>query len=577
MVHRIETRLVNAPSFTKEWIAAQFLKNQRKLVVQEEVIRFDANSITLGLDLSPGDLIHDNLILQILIPSSELLQFSIDGRLVHPTRTDDLSILEDGGSWRLCEYEIRLKKHTLEYLDRAVQIRINLPRSKKSTILMPNRIGKGRLRPDFISNSVFSTRKAIYYLQFPAIFMIILFTLTASDVPWLSFPQSIVASAAPAMLVLFGDRYEVFFSRSAIIKYFYSFQLRHTTLSVLILSLVLLSLFYQYDKIRCNWIEYRYRTAYNELRNASTNLVDPVEELAKLASISPERRENLILFQHLLWRVRFDDAFAKIIAGDAQGFQRPEIAKRFLARLSPWILKKLENGEIASCGCVQPSSADDPRFLYIFSQEESWATITSNKLDDIRSLINFLTKISSNSGNSEFEALLLRYRIVYLSHIPTQNGTDHLNALREAQDFIDSPKRLRHSFLEILADQIAESHFSGYCNVAVGIDGYRRVLRIRDFNNESSIFREFPPEKLSSFRIISVLQGDRDFFNDQFRQQLSQVCTPKGETLLTLFKTALYTHWEKRELLKRARWRNNSPADPQIFEKLSKTITKGWR
>ena len=424
-------------------------------------------------------------------------------------------------------------------------------------------------------------RWCIFYLLYPQIFLFCLLLVNSGANEFLTFPQAIIVSATPVLAGILGQRFFKKFSGENILRSLVAKQIQYPFLVVASLVVIFSGMVYYYDDYRCRYISYRYGNALDRLIGQANRKVDPEQEFSDLYQIAPERKENLTVFQHLLWRARYDDAFARIVSSEPIGFKRSDVANRLIDILAPKFVQKLSAGDDVACGCVDPAYADDPRLVWFHAKVESLSDLSESNSADFEALRDYARERAEERANpqrGDWEAIARLYRLVLASFKPQAVNQEYEMAMQDLEElFDDSATRVRHSILELAFDLFAASNFIGYCEIDRGLDGYRRILRFRDFNNSSDTLREFPPEKLSVYRIVSLLQGDVDFFTNRIDETLQQECGPEGEKLKELFEREIMISWQGSSVLERGTWRNNSPAAPKFFEKSVLSESKGWR
>ena len=548
-----------------------------------DIIKTTHSPIKLSISLKPYDITHDSLTLRYFARDDRCPSVRVYGSPVAHNQDSPVHFVGDPSEWTMFTVVLPFRELGMhQLLDQPLDVQFDLPENSSSEIRVSDRLSSSPYSTEFHRQSPFNFRQFTYILQFVAIFVIGLLILLLPNVESLTLPLKLIIPAAPIFLFLFGDYIGGYRFRAIGTRLLFRALLKHQWVILAVFIVSGLTIGFYFDKIRCEWIAYRYQGKFEEFVHAANFGRDPVDKLAEMVDIAPERRENLLLFQYLLWRVRYDDRLARIVDGTPVGFRRPAIARALQERLDPEVSAALERGKKPQCGCVGTFSSDDPRLLWISSLEEQMGIIVNENINILKGIVGYIERAISKEGekeNVELGVLLRRYKVVYYSHFPTKPGTDanteHEGALESLLDFVDTNTKIRASILEIAIDQVAESQFLGYCNIQVGVEQYLRVLDMRYFNRGVEILREFPPEKLSVFRIISVLQGVQDSYNKGFEDGLKQDCGTGSTTLGATFEEEVVKGSTNR-LPSRTDWNRGSPSDPNFIETIRVELKKGW-
>ena len=395
------------------------------------------------LTLHPYDLTFDHLKFRFFVKKIHTKTTSVylNGILATVVSIQDQIAIHNNQKYTLCEavFDIEAPHHEKIFESQNLLFINNF--GSEIDLLFTNASKRREFVSEFVRKEEpkykINFRQLQYFLIFPQLFLAPLALILLTDTKWLNAPQSLLVSAFPLVVGLIGEKYSKIFTISFLPKGLFYLQLRYKIFSLLGAGLVVLGVTTQYEKLRCDWIEYAYNEKYQKFLESASTLVDPVEELAELVSIAPDRKENLFLFQHVLWRSRYDDAFARVVNANPQGFKRPGIAHRFLTNLSPSLISKLKEGDQADCGCVSKIYQDDPRLLWIFAKEESLGAITTQNKEVFKELALYSADIHKNTSGSsvEFQALSERYWVVYHSHKQGERvNNEHRDSLKRLEE-----------------------------------------------------------------------------------------------------------------------------------------------
>ena len=553
-------------------------------LIPVNVIQITGNPSRFRLSLKPYDLTFDRLVLRLFVlehtSSDSEPTILVDGVTQPPQSTSGLRFQGQDETCRMFTLSIALDhRKATEFLARPIDVQIVFPTDHPHQVMISNSLSPDPYSSTFERSRRVNLRLLVYSFQFAFLLLLGMLVLLLTEYDFFRFPTMVAAPVVPTLLFLFGDYINRDRLRMISTRYIFRMQLEYRSVFIVFVAGSLIIVLEFSDRVRCEWIKYRYQTTFEELVHASNSPRQRIAKLAHLVNLAPERRENLLLFQYLLFGQRPDDAFAKVVEGMPVGFDRPAMALALQEGFHAELRTALQTGDAPGCGCVEPFSADDPRLLWIFSLEERLGAITKGNLKEFAEIIQYLKKAIEPDGgpmNPEFGVLLRRYEVVYYSHIPKVKNVEHEKAMESLRDYVDVQNEVRHSILEIAVDQLAESHFLGYCNPTKGLGQYERLFRIRRYNLGSEILREFPPQKLSAFRIISLLKDeDEDFFNKKFKSALQDKCEPNGKTLEAHFRAKFFKRTPPAGLFE-ADWVRGTPADREFLQTLSARIGRGW-
>ena len=555
------------------------------------IIKVTGNPVRVPVTLKPYDLTYDRLVLRLFVRQSETIHADpvvlVNGRTCIPESVGDKHFRGTGDVYRMLTVAIELgRREAIEFIERPMDVQIEFPPGGTYEVLVSNDLSDQPHSSRLYRSTAVNPRQLIYIFQFVFLLMAGFSLLLITDYNFFDFPAAVSAPFVPILLFLFGDYLNRTRLRAISTRYIYRLQLQYRAVFVaLLLGSVVLAVLLA-DRIRCEWTNYRYQSVFKEFVHAMASRDEPVAKLARLVSIAPERRENLHLLQYLLWTHRHDDSLASVENDTPVGFARPVVAKEFLKRLDPEVRAALERGESPGCGCVEDLSTDDPRFLWIFALEESMGTITERNMEILEEIIRYIKNLIEEQGatNQEFRVLLHRYEVVYYSHIPKIDNVDQKNAMKELQKYVDVQNSIRPSIFEIAVDQLADSAFLGYCDVELGLQQYQRLFDIRRYNVGTEVLREFPPQKLTAFRLIKLFEGKDDYFDRQLKKALEDDCGPDGETLEELFEAEFIDVNDDPDApdippagLSADDWIRGTPADPNFLQALTIRTKEGWK
>ena len=549
------------------------------------IITVTGNPVRIPVTLKPYDLTYDRLVLRLFVRQSESEHVDpvvlVNGNTRTPESVGDKRFRGTDNTYRMLTVAIALdSRDATEFIERPMDVQIEFPTGDTHQVLVSNHLSDQPHSSRLYRSTPTNSRQLIYLSQYLFLLMAGFCLLLIPDYNLFDFPAAASAPFVPILVFLFGDYLNRDHLRAISTRHIYRLQLKYRSLFVIFLlaSLVVAALLA--DRVRCEWIKYGYQSALREFVHASGSRDDRIGKLAKLVSIAPERKENLFLFQYLLWTNRHDDAAIATVENQVPvGFARSVVAKEFQKHLDPDVRAALERGEIPRCGCVEELGADDPRFLWISALEESMGTITEHNLAILEEIIRYLKhmiEVDGEAANPEFRALLHRYEIVYYSHIPKIENIEYESAMKELHKYVDAQNNVRTSIFEIAVDQLADSYFLGYCDVDFGLQQYRRLFDIRRYNIGNEILREFPPQKLTAFRLVKLLEGEDDYFNRQLKRSLENDCGPNGETLESLFRSEFFDQSPPAGISADG-WIRGTPADPEFLQALTVQAREGWK
>lgn len=549
------------------------------------VITMTGNPVRVPVTLKPYDLTYDRFVLRLFVGQSDVAQIDptvlINGSTYTPESSGDMRFRGSEDTYRMLTITIPLhSREAVDFIDRPIDVHVEFPPGVARQVLVSNRLSDQPYSSRLHRYTVINRRQLIYVSQYLFLLMAGSLLVLVPDYNLFNFPAAVSAPLLPILLFLFGDYLNRDYLRAFSTRHIFRLLLKHPYLPVLLLLVSLGIAILLADRVRCEWTKYRYQAALREFVNASGSRDDPSGKLANLVSIAPERKENLFLFQHLLWTSRHDDAvYARVDNEIPEGFARSKVAIEFRKLLDPDIRAALERGDSPKCGCVEDLVADDPRILWISVLEESMGTITKRTMEILAEIIRYLEQVIDAGGesvNPEFRVLLHRYQIVYYSHMPEGENVAYEGAMAELQKYVDVLDNVRLSIFEIAVDQLADSSFLGYCDTERGLQQYRRVFDIRRYNNRAGIMREFPPQKLTAFRLVQLLKGESDYFNEQLEESLQLECGPNGETLEHLFRAEFFEQIPPAGV-STDEWILGTPADPRFLQILAVQASEGWK